>query len=586
MPHLRSSSDTFKNKPKSSPPRAIEGSYLAELVKQERTERAQVQPDDSRPLWEKTAENAPEYWMDVSEVLGNSCGDGPTEDELLDVGPYGDMVLGHMVDADHGRARVVLADHIPEEARAIQEIEMLYATFEGFVDTAVKMDSTDFGYLKKDLMGMSEALIVEAALSTDPQKTLLELIRSLTNAEASERHASLIERQGQLRQVQQELVKETQPRHRQRLTNTIEALQREIYKMRRVINPEAPSAELRQLADDTGEMLEPYIWRPQEEPSVSETRERVVELKGVMGRVNRGGDFSALDELKWYGWNRELKEQEFILMAQEFRARRPHLFETDFLNGKKGMKWDQQLFAIGRQLSKADNPKKKGVKKTAIYRMLKDVYLDPHNQAKTVGVIDSILKSSSAPEKLKEAARAIKDDVKAGELPAPEVVKQRLAEHRKMEREGLRKNEQEMMAARESKTKTPLEIAFDLTRNGTPEKRMEVMVKELGMSHQELLGVQRTFETLRHFGKQFVGMFSEQDFSWFKFLNADPKEMPPLKRGLFGRTKKPSLGGYFSPRKKMIRKLKRDFKKMSKSSRGVVVQSLDRKRANIFDLRA
>ncbi len=567
-------------------PRPLEGSYLAELSKQERAGRAETQGDVRRPLWEQPAQEAPEYWMDVSEFLAGGAKDG-AENEVLAIGPNGEMVVGHETESGNGRARVVDAKDVPVEARAIRMVDNLTEEYEGMVDTLLKTGGDDGDFSREDLVGMKEALIVEATLTSEPTGEMLRLLRSVTRADNRERQASLIERQGQLRQVQQELDgTKDDPRHRQRLTNTIHAMRREIYKMRREINPKAARADLQKIVDDTGGMLEPYLWRPTIEPRADEVRERIEEISEEMGAINRKGDFSALDELKWYGLSRERKEYEFMLTAAEFRQTHPHLYATDFQAGKEGMRWDARLFSIGKELDSANQvPVMDRVRETSVFRLLRDVYLDMGSQEQTVNVVDSILKSSTAPEVLKDAARALKEDVKAGELPRPETLVKKRKEAAMEQGVVLKENAAKAQVVRDAQRKNPIDIAFELTRNGTPEKRMEVMSAELGMSKDELLGVKRTFDTLRHFGKQFAGMFSEQDFSWSAFLNADPKEMPPAKKGFFGGMKKPKLGGYFSQRQKMIRQLKSGFKRMSKSSRGVVVQSLEQKNANVFNLR-
>ncbi len=532
--------------------------------------------DDRRPLWEKPHEQAQEFWMNVEEVLGR------TGSEIVDTAPDGTMVVGHGR-GDTTRARLVGAERLQGEGKAEVLLDGLEDRYADIVNALLKTAGEASDFSREELMAMQSELLVESANQRDPVAALTESLRALTRADRRERSASLLERQGQLRQVELEFHEETDPRTRQLLTNTIQALQREIFKIRRELHPEAAKKDLLDMVDDIGGLIEPQNERPDEETSLSKTQERIEDIEGQMAKINRKGDFNPLDELKWYALKTELAAQQLMARAQDVRDRHPQLYKTDFANKREGMRWDQKLFSIGREISHAERkPIAPAARESSVYRLLRDVYVDVRNQGKAVDVVDSILKSSTAPERLKEAAKAIKEDVREGMLPKPKVLAERRRQREQLARKDLQDNAAEAQAKREAMRKSPLEQVFEIGGTQYPVEHAGAIAKELGVSEGDLVGARKTFDLVRARGKR-SGVGSEWESRWSAFIKA-PVQEPGAKKGLFGRLKD-RVRAPFSPRRKMIREMKGVFNRLPPQERRLVVMDLDRKKANVFGLK-
>ena len=595
MPRLGSSSPASGGQRREQPPRPLDSSFLAEMAKQERLVRGKELPEAGRPLWEQPAEEAQEYWLDVESILAGSETVEQPADQLLYVSPDGKMIVGHETAQGEGRVRMMDAEDVPAEAKAIRTIDQLTQGYERMVDTVLKAAGGDEDFSKEQLMGMRESLIVEASLSEEPKKELMQLLRTMSRAEGREQEATLLGRQAELRETETALAATSDANERQQLRNKVHALRKELYQLRREINPRAAKDELLKILEDTGEGLEP-IWRSREEPTKAAVEDRIDQIREMMAEIDKKKEFRALDELKWYAYKKELQEFEFVLKAMEFREAHPQLYSTDFDVMDERHPWDQRLFAIGKEISRREAPRAdEGVRDTSVYRMLRDVYLDPSSEIPAVSVMESILKSSTAPEALKEAARAMKEDVRERRLPAPEQLRKKRMEERKARQEAAaeerRANAEKARLAREAKRQSPLEKAMLYYNHGRSRERIDFLKEELDMSEDELLAINKTFKTLRSIGKKVPGMFSEQAFSWSEFVNAPPKgkqkeRKPGFFAKLFGlKPRKVKRAGFFSKRRRMMRKIKRQFKRMPRNRRQQVVMTLERQKANVFELK-
>ena len=157
--------------------------------------------------------------------------------------------------------------------------------------------------------------------------------------------------------------------------------------------------------------------------------------------------------------------------------------------------------------------------------------------------------------------------------------------------EERRANAEKARLAREAKRQSPLEKAMLYYNHGRSRERIDFLKEELDMSEDELLAINKTFKTLRSIGKKVPGMFSEQAFSWSEFVNAPPKgkqkeRKPGFFAKLFGlKPRKVKRAGFFSKRRRMMRKIKRQFKRMPRNRRQQVVMTLERQKANVFELK-
>ncbi|NQV90166.1 hypothetical protein HQ487_02050 [Candidatus Uhrbacteria bacterium] len=562
MNQLASTPENSRQRPGHQYSEGARGARVRESAKRE----SRARQSSEKPLWEVTKDQGAEYWLEV-DVVGQG-------DEVAHVSQNGELYLAHERTPGEVRVKIVEGADVSQEAKAIQQMDRLDRQFDVLVDTLLKTAGEESDFSREDLLGMKEVLLVEAVLDEDPSKMLVSTLRAVTRSDQRESQQSLIQIQAELRLVEEELA-QADPQMKERLFKRVHALQRQSYALRRDINPNQTKQELQKVLDDTGEYLEPVNWRPRVEPSVEEIRQRLDQLNTQMDAVHTGGKFRPLDEMKWYALGRERDEYRFILKAAEFRSEHPTLFESDLVSGNEELPWDQKLFSVGKALGKAGS----GARETSVFRLLRDVYLDSARQEKSVRILDSILRSSTAPESLKEAAQAIKEDVREGKLPAPEFLLKQRKEALEQKKEEKQKRTEESKQKKEAEKPTPLERAFDFVASA--EQRIQVMTEELGCSQEDLLKIRDTMKTVDYYMRQNTG--ESLPVGWADFVNAPDVAQTKPAKGFFGRTVQ-KVRNYFSPRSKMTRTIKRTFRTLPSSTKDIIRFALKQKQANFFNL--
>lgn len=552
---------------------------------------------DGRRLWEeptKEDESKGGGWMDVQELVRDSVfsEEGRANSEVYAYDQEtGDAIVGRESGGERPRLRLIQGELSKAEARAREELDRLATHFDASLDALMRVGGREDDLSKDQVMQLKDVLIAEAAKAEDPQKELLNLLKDVTRFETRAADTTLTQLMRRERELGEQLTQASQ-QDRQGTMNELQAVKRQMYKLRRELHPSATREQLYAIADDIGAHVDIVNWRPYEEQGLGEIQGRIAELEGQMKKINAKGDFDPVAELKWYALRDELRQYRLMEKAADLRERKSHMYATDFEGqlpeSGKNMPWDMKLESIGKTLEVVPWD----VRNTSVFRMLEDLYRDEGMREKATSLAQSLIRSKTATEHLRDAAKALREDVREGRLPRPEHLVQKAKEaraerlqKRKERSEAAKKKREEQRAKKKSEwTKVDQAMlgSWDKTR-GRREMAADIEI-ELGLEDGDIVKLKETFDTVMYRFKQYPSLRDlGPGFNWSEFINAPPNgesNQSKLKSGWHRLRSKIGM----SPRKRMLRKLRRSVKNLPSSARENVQSRLNSMKVNILEV--
>lgn len=301
--------------------------------------------------------------------------------------------------------------------------------------------------------------------------------------------------------------------------------------------------DVRELADDLDGYLEPSSWNDVMDLDAYELYERITELDRQMLIQAEEAQHDSVAELCWHALKRERDEYSFLMQLQVMALLHPEMQDKPWYNSIR-----------------ASEPQERN----GLYRLIRDVYLDPHGSDEHLDLSEHLLERSDTPESLRRAARRLRQDISEGNVPSSDEV---LARRRALMNDvSLPEGRLEEASPFERGLSEAAPLTTMEYRKDYMKDRLALISTELGMNERDVLRLKRLCRFMRLQGIPLA-------FTWRQFVLAGPHTIEAPPRSWMGRLRY-RLKERYQPRQKMLRNLRRQFKLLPQSSQGYVRSQL------------